>query len=474
MKRLQQVLSRSLIILLCLTAMGVYGQKQTKTYKETFNVGDEAVLDINTSHADIEFETWNKNQVVIEAVVEIEGVSEEEAEKYFENGGVKIVGNSSNIEISTGAENTWFFNHDGEDMHDFQIVIPDIPDMPDLAPLLEQVMVIPDFPELLDLPPMPPMHIQEFDHEAYKRDGDKYLEKWKKEFETNFDDDYQKKLEEWSEKMESKREEIEIKHEIRIKEHEKAIEKAEKQTEKAMIIHEKVIEKAERQTEKAMMQMHENNPNIFYYSTDGEDKNLKVKKTIKIKMPKSAKLKMNVRHGEVKLAENTKNINATLSYARLLASTIEGDKTSINASYSPVSVQKWNYGQLKTDYSDKVDLKEVTNLSLSATSSDVTIERLLKNVIIKNNFGVLRINSVAENFTGMDISLKNAELLCKLPSTAFNINVNGTDSVLKSPASLTLDQTKSHNNILHKGYNINKNSSKTITINSKYSEVVLE
>ena len=32
-------------------------------------------------------------------------------------------------------------------------------------------------------------------------------------------------------------------------------------------------------------------PNIFYYSTDGENKNYKVKKTIKIKMPKGMKIK---------------------------------------------------------------------------------------------------------------------------------------------------------------------------------------
>ncbi len=68
---------------------------------------------------------------------------------------------------------------------------------------------------------------------------------------------------------------------------------------------------------------------------------------------------MNVRHGEVKLAENTNNIDATLSHASLLAATIDGDKTMVMASYSPVSVEKWNYGQLHTDYSENVDLKEV-------------------------------------------------------------------------------------------------------------------
>ena len=68
---------------------------------------------------------------------------------------------------------------------------------------------------------------------------------------------------------------------------------------------------------------------------------------------------MNVRHGEVKLAENTKNLNATLSHSSLWATTIDGDETNILASYSPVEVKNWNYGQLETKYSKDINLAEV-------------------------------------------------------------------------------------------------------------------
>ena len=152
-------------------------------------------------------------------------------------------------------------------------------------------------------------------------------------------------------------------------------------------------------------------------------------------MPKSVKIKMNVRHGEVKLAENAKNINAKLSYATLLASTIDGDATIISASYSPVSVQQWNYGQLQTSYSDRVDLKEVLNLRLSATSSDVVIDRLIKTAYIKNDLGPLRINSIGKDFKALDVSLQNAELDCELPSSSFTIYVNGISSKFTAPAS---------------------------------------
>ena len=100
-------------------------------------------------------------------------------------------------------------------------------------------------------------------------------------------------------------------------------------------------------------------------------------------MPKSTKLKMNVRHGEVKLAENTRNMDATLSYSRLLASTIDGEKTKIVASYSPVSVQRWNYGNLNLNFSEEVALKDVNILNLNALTHYRTAPKYKKALILK-------------------------------------------------------------------------------------------
>ncbi|MDX1315803.1 MAG: hypothetical protein R3356_09905, partial [Eudoraea sp.] len=82
---------KPLVLALSLLTMGVYGQTQRKEYKETFKVEDNSVLAINTSHADIEFDTWNRNEVVIEASIELEGATEEEAAAYFEENGIKIL-----------------------------------------------------------------------------------------------------------------------------------------------------------------------------------------------------------------------------------------------------------------------------------------------------------------------------------------------------------------------------------------------
>tara|TARA_R110000796_G_scaffold252631_1_gene389177 strand:+ start:56653 stop:58125 length:1473 start_codon:yes stop_codon:yes gene_type:complete len=468
-------------------------QKQTKTFNENFNVVDNAVLNINTTHTDIEFETWNKNQVAIEVVIEIEGASSKEIDAYFKKNEVKITGNSKQIDISTGIENIWSFNTNSNEnfitswnVQDFNI--PEITAIPDI----EYLAFVTDS---INLPPTPPMPIPHFDYDAFKKDGDVYLKKWQEKFEKNFGGDYEKKMEAWQAKAElaSKAHEKarEAQEKARVIVYEKANEaRVAAMQDKQQVLKEQLRKNAEVRKEQlylrkgkgdtlridTLRRYYSTSPNVYYFSSDkkGATEKVKVKKYIKIKMPKSATLKMNVRHGEVKLAENTKNINATLAYSGLFAATIDGDKTQINASYSPVSVERWNYGKLKVSYADNVKLSQVNHITLSSTSSDVTIDNLLKNIYVENNFGALKIKAINTDFSAIDVSMKNGELICNLPETPFNILVNGENSKLTAPSSLTLTKTKNDNTVLCKGFNVSKSADKSITINSKYSDVVLE
>lgn len=498
MNKLQHKFIFVLLLGVCFITQGVYGQKEVKTYKETFNVGDDAILDINTSRTDIEFSTWDKKQVVVEATIEIEGATPEQAKAYFENVGVSIVGNSKKIEITTGTDNTWFFKHGVGGLHnnDYNINFFDMDNLTnslhDQVWDLEEIELhtLPDFPELLELPPMPPMPKQNFNYQRFQKEGEAYLKKWQKEFSKGFNEEYEKKLEEWAKRMDKKK----VQMEKRRKEQEVRRAKLLKErTEKRKELLEERKELLEERKEKRAILLKERralrdssrslfhtrdsirrySPNIFYFSSDGENKNYKIKKSIKIKMPKSAKLKMNVRHGEVKLAANTRNMNANLSYATLKAATIDGDETSIVAAYSPVAVQKWNYGKLKADYSDKIILNEVNNLQLYVNSSDVTIDHLLKSAYVNNDLGLLTINAVSKNFENLNISVQNGKVVCQLPTVAYQISVDGNNSKLATPASLVLDRTKNYPRTFHKGYHLNSKSDKSIIINSKYSNVIL-
>jgi hypothetical protein len=467
--------------LLVLTGMVCQAQEKSKTYTETFNVEKDAVIDINTSYADIEFETWDKDQVVVTAVVELEGATDEEIKSYFEKDQVAIKGNSKEITIRTAGETFWGGNASfvyDFDMPDFDFVIPEIPEIPELP----EIIVMPNLPPM---PPMPPMPHMDFDYDAYKKDGDKYLKEWKKDFDKNFDKEYKERFKEWSETMAEvakehaeNRKHIEEDRKELMEERKEMIEEQKelrKEAREEMRKQREEVRKQQEEVRRHVISINNGEPNVFYFSSDdGEGKKYKVKKRIKIKMPKSVKLKMDVRHGEVKLAANTKNINASLSYASLHASTIDGDKTSIQASYSPVVVQQWNYGQLKTDYSEEVNLKEVKELKLNSVSSNVIIGRLADNILVTSSLGALNIGSVAEGFSNIDITVENGEVDCKVPNVPFKIYVNETSSEFTYPKSISIGTSKNFNTNVHKGYHMADKNGKSITINSKYSEVVLK
>ncbi len=483
MNKSRQTSFKTLVTILCLISMGwAYGQKETKTYNETFSVGKDAVLNIDTSHADIEFETWAKNEVAIEAVIEIAGATEEEAKRYFEKESFEILGNSQKVVIKTKGSNKWLFGDSTTDLQNFKFEMPELPNMEGF----EMAFEIMELPEIAEMPELPDGLVPHFDYHAFKENGEAYMKEWKKEFDKSFGKEYQKKMEDWGKKLEERQKERAEKREEHLRKIEIRAAEREKQMEERVEERVKRIEEAQKRREENASRKNDRNrslfisrddsdePNIFYFSSDGENKNYKVKKTIKIKMPKGLKIKMNVRHGEVKLADNVWHMDAQLSHSSLWAASIDGDKTTIKTSYSPINVDRWYLGNLQASYSENVNLNEVFDIKLNTTSSNVNIDKLIKTAFINNNFGQLTIGSVTKDFTNLDVTLQNAELDFNVPNVAFDIYVNGTSSTFTSPANITLERTKNHNNIVHKGYHINKNGERSIVINSKYSEVKLQ
>ena len=78
-----------------------YSQSKKRTKKEVFTVDKEVTLEINTSHADIEFDTWNKNKIEIEATIEIEDATEEEMEACFKKWNFEAIGNSEKVTVTS-------------------------------------------------------------------------------------------------------------------------------------------------------------------------------------------------------------------------------------------------------------------------------------------------------------------------------------------------------------------------------------
>lgn len=482
MNKSRQTSCKTLALILCFISIGwAQGQKETKTYNETFTVSEDAVLSIDTSHADIEFETWGKDEVAVTAMIEIDGASTEEAQRYFQKEPFEILGNSQKVEISTKTGSKWFSSNSMSGIMDFNFEMPEVPNIDGIDMAFDIIAS----PEIAEFPEFPRGLVPNFDYHEFRENGEEYMKKWKEEFDESFGEEYQKKMEDWGKRLEERQKERLKRREEHLKRIEERAEERAQQRQEIAEERVKRLEEAQRRREERMKdrvrrergvfisEEDSDGPNFFYFNSDGENKNYKVKKTIKIKMPKGMKIKMNVRHGEVKLADNVWHMDAHLSHSTLWANGIDGDKTTIKASYSPVRVDHWILGNLQANYSELVDLREVIDIKLNTTSSNVTIDKLVKNAFVKNDFGQLKISSITNDFDDLDITLQNAELDFAVPNVAFDIYVNGTSSTFHSPSSLNLERTKNHNNTIHKGYHMKAKGGKSIVINSKYSEVNL-
>jgi hypothetical protein len=484
MKQLPMKRYKALALALCLTTAGALAQKQTRNYREEFKIQPDAVIDINTSYADIQFETWDKNEVLVEGTIELEGATEEEARAYFDHSGIEILGNSKTVEIRTSGNRGWA-SITGLRTPGAKMVIPNLDLVPDMESLLRS-LEIPEMPPMPEIPPLPPMPNFDFDYDAFQKDGEKYMKKWKKEFNKSFDKEFQDKMEAWGREyaeraevrraeMEERRAAMEEQRAEMQEQRQQLREQAHEARQQAQEARQQALEEAREEREKMRFGIRNADaPNIFFHAEDGGSKSYKVKKTIRIRMPKSAILKMNVRHGEVKLAANTRNIHATLSYARLHAPSIEGDQTEITASYSPVKVGQWKYGNLNTSFTDAVELDAVTDLKLKATSSEVRINKVLRNLISKNELGAIYVAAVDPNFRNVDIEVRNGEVTCVFPKTDFAVSAKNTYSDFTYPSAWTLKNTKNGPEIIYTGTAGKGASGRTFKLRSTYSSVVLQ
>jgi len=176
---------------------------------------------------------------------------------------------------------------------------------------------------------------------------------------------------------------------------------------------------------------------------------------------------MNVRHGELKFSNVIYNLKADISHSTLVANHIDGSETSINVSYSPVLITTWSLGELKLNYVDKAQLKNVNRLVLNSNSSNISIDNLSGNAIVDGSFGDLAIHNITDTFNNLNLILENSDALIKLPKTDFNLQYKGNRSRLshpKKPANQSVSNFSSGN----------LSSNKTIVVNAKFSNVVMQ
>lgn len=502
----KSIINMRLFALSFLIAGSLMAQEKLTKVSQSIKVNKDVKIDLNTSYTNIIFDTWNKNTVEIEAYIEGENLSKEDLNNALKSWNVDVDASSGNVSISTksNAPHVWATSYNNGDndavkavLEELKFELADLPDV-DFDFEMPELPEIPELPEMPELPELPEgVHDIHFDYKAYKKYGEKYLEEYTQEFESKYGKDYAKKMEawgekfgkEWGEEYGKQMEEWAKKFEGQFdnKEYEKQMEIWGKRFAKQMDQQAKRIELtlkqkaliAKRHEEQAKAHMkHAEQRNklaqereklakerkVLIEKLVDKKNNIKVKKTIKIKMPKGAKLKVNVRHGELEFASNIDNLKADLSHTKFTAYSVNGGSTSINASYSPIHVTNWNLGELNLKYVKKADFNNVKSMVLTSNSSNVTIDNLIGNAIIDGSIGDLKILKIDNTFTNLNILIQNSDAIITLPKVGYNLQYKGMRSRFSHPEKPLEENMTSFTSS-------NSNTGKTIVVNAKYSNV---
>lgn len=498
---------------------------------ESFNVGSDVLVSVNTSHTDVVFETWNKDRVEVEAYIEGDKLSEKEKKEIFKNWDLDVLGNSKKVVITSSKGSLWNDTEFIEDFNELESLqhlegleaLKDMPIFDELANMNWNI-VVPDVPEYKKIPSWPFSNERPsiksgdhytnynfnnhgsmtFDREKYDQDKKGYvaklnkkygtnvsvrdtdawladLDKWAdgfekvmeewgdnfgREFEQNFGPEFEMKMEKWGEEFGKK---MEAWGENFGKEMEQWGESLGRDIEKWA---EQFDDHYDGDYKKEVKTDENGNKTIFIQSSKKGNKLFpKARKKLIIRMPKGVKTDINVRHGEVKMAD-AYNIKANFNYSTFVANSIDGGETLINASYAPVSVNDWINGRLKVNYVEDCKINTVKDINLEANSSNVKINIVNNNAMLSGSFGNLFINNVSNDFKLIDVSLENTDATIQLPNTAFSFYFNGKKSPFSAPASLEIDKNVNGGRVILNGFFRTK-SQKAVRINASYSNVKL-
>lgn len=481
-----------------LSTISILAQQKLDKISQSIKVTDNVTIDLNTNYTNIEIDTWNKDIIEIEAFIESSTLSKEELKEYMDAWKIQVEGSNNLVSIASGADNQpWAYRNslfNEQSISALQDLEFELANMPIMEGLLEslhlaEMPTMPEMPEMPRLPELPEgMTNSDFNYDKYQKEGDVYMEKWSKEYSEKFGKAYAKQMEAWAKQVESSEEMKDYQKRMEAwgekfgkefgekfgKDMEAWGEQFGKQMEAQAEAMEARMEAEEHRNQvmQQRQQSHEvrnralENRNKLIWDSHSDVKNQKVKKTIRIKMPKGAKLKVNVRYGELKMASLIQNLKADLSHTSLVANSIDGSQTSINASYSPVKITNWIMGELKLNYVENANITTVNRLVLSANSSNIKIGTLQGNAIIDGSFGDLIIANITDAFNNLNIVLENSNAIVTLPKTDYNLQYKGKYSQLKHP-------NKSSNEVNASFSEGDLASSKTIVVNAKYSEIEL-
>ncbi|QTD38272.1 hypothetical protein JL193_02930 [Polaribacter batillariae] len=455
-------LYKPILTLLAICFLGTaFAQKFDKNFTENFTVNKEVEIAINATNTAINVTTWNKNEVRVNAYIEIEGISKEEAQKYFKDWYFEALGNKRKVQITSKGNNSLglkndivFFNN-----MNFDFEIPEIK-MPDM-----DAIVIPDIDFNFDF---------DINFDSMEDLEDNMEKEGDYRFEYHNDDEHIviKSREEWQKFKKSKKYE-ELKKNLgnakgkikltlekskqKIKEIDKK--KLKESLEKAKLqmknINKEEIKIGLEKAREALKNMNFNfNSNKTDFTING--KKVKIKKRLEIKVPKEATFNLNTRHCKVTLPNTVASGN--VKYGTFDANNLNGGKLTIN--YSPVNINSLNACTLFLNNVTDAKIASVTNTTISNNSSDVKIIKINNDVNFSDKFGKITVSSFNPNFGEFTLNLSNSEAI---------LNFGEVHSKFKYQVNKVKLNNERVKNL--------KNNTKTINllkVNGEYSSIVIK
>lgn len=396
-----------------------FAQKFDKKFTENFKTNKNVEVAINASNTDINVTTWAKNEVQINAFIEIEGITKEEAEKYFKDWEFEALGNSKKVKITSKGNGVFNFKNDFVffDGMNFDFKMPDI-DFSNIEAIILPDMDFDfdfdfDFEDIIDLDDTIGKNGQ---YDFIWNDGDeKVIIKSKKDWEAF---KKTKRYKELKEKMSLTKEKMRKKLSISKEEMRQKIQQAKK---KYKTIDREEMEKELAKAKELLQELNfKSNTNSNELIING--KNIKIKKRLEIKVPKGATFDLNTRHCKVKLPNTVAFGN--IKYGTFDINNLMGGKLTVD--YSKVNINDLNACTLFLNNVTDAKIASVTNTSLSNNSSRVNIIRINENVNLSDKFGELTIDSFKTNFGELVINLSQSDATITLGSVSskFKYQVN--------------------------------------------------
>jgi hypothetical protein len=411
----------SLLAFLLLTPLSIFSQ-QKRISTESFNVEESPVIILELSHSTVIIETWNKNRVEVKTTLTSDEENKEALNEAFDASEVKVLGNSKRVEITSIKNRNTKTNGTGF----FQAPVP-------------------------PNPPLPPRHSKplfeiDFDYEAFKEEGRDYLEKFKEQLDsTNF----RETMLVWRDELKNFRDDL----------------KGNRSFQDSLRQYARVVRENIKPWVEGFKEGYQEVKNGWMTKPS-------VKRLIEIKVPKSAKFEMNLRHSTMEVS-SLHNVDANLNYSGLQLDTATGQNSKIVMSYSTLSINSAESLNLDIDYSKKVDLKKVDHLNVISKMSELKIGSIQNQAIIKGTYGNLNIDRIDDDFSLIDIHLEKSSANLKLPiDKNFRFYAKSSNSKIEVNSELDFSKTKSFDDVIYTNPN-SKKSSQIFNIIANYSNLKL-